>query len=120
GVLMAINNNALRGLSRDNADHPCQEHVARVEAALADHPGYHSQRVYSCPDGGSDACHVSLLVTAPDQQTYVVDNGAVLDDAHFRASVAHLDEYAAQLDNIYWIGALPDHARQIADARGRF
>ena len=117
GLLMAINNQALRGLSRDNADHPCQEHVARVEAALRSQAGYSSQRIYSCPDGSSDNCHVSLLVSAPDQQMYVVDNGAVLSGEHFRASVAHLDDYAAQLDNIYWVGSLPDHARQVADAR---
>ncbi|HVT34298.1 MAG TPA: hypothetical protein VHE37_01840 [Nevskiaceae bacterium] len=117
GVLMAINAQATRGLSRDDADHPCQEHVKRVETALADHPGYRSQRVYSCPAGGSDNCHVSLLVSAPDHKMYVVDNGAVLKDDRYRGNVAALQEYAAELDQVYWVGSMPANAKQIANAR---
>ena len=117
GALMAINAQATRGLSRDDADHPCQEHVARVEAALKSQPGYKSQRVYSCPLGAGESCHVSLLVSAPDHKMYVVDNGAVLKDERYRASVAALDDYANELENVYWVGSMPDNARQIANAR---
>jgi hypothetical protein len=117
GLLMAINHRALLNLSEDPADHPCQIHVARLEKALQEHPQYSAQRIYSCPDNAAGMCHVSLLVSDPSGELYVMDNGAVLDPALYSSSVASLDEYAGQLNNIYWLNYLPDNAREIAMAR---
>ena len=119
GLLIALNSEAVQGLPQADSAHPCQIHVARMEAALAHNPKYRTQRIYSCPEGGSENCHVSLLVAAPDNQMYVVDNGAVLKDARYRGRVAHLDEFANELDDIYWIGQMPDHAHEIASAARR-
>jgi hypothetical protein len=115
GTLMAINTKAMQGLSKSNADHPCQVHVARVEAALANNPNYRTQRIYSCPEGGSENCHVSLLVAA-NREMYVLDNGAVLKSNRYAASVAHLDEFSEELNDVYWIGRMPDNAHAIAAA----
>lgn len=115
GLLTAINTKAMQGLPRSNAAHPCQIHAARVEAALAHNPNYRTQRIYSCPEGGTENCHVSVLV-AGAHDMYVLDNGAVLKGSRYPGSVAHLDEFTEELNDIYWIGKMPVNAHAIAAA----
>ena len=119
GELIAINNAALDGLSKDPRDLPCQVHVARAEQALRERPGFEFEPVYSCPikNNPRGSCHVSLLVTDEEGRRHVLDNGAVLRPEHYTASVASLDDYADELDGVYWIGHIPDNAREIALAK---
>ena len=115
GLLISLNQEAVQGLPQADSAHPCQIHVARLEAALAHNPNYRTQRIYSCPEGGTENCHVSVLV-AGAHDMYVLDNGAVLKDSRYPGSVAHLDEYTEELGDIYWIGKMPVNAHAIAAA----
>lgn len=119
GTLMALNREALEGLPKDPRDRPCQVHVSRLEEALAAHPQLRHQPVYSCPlkNNPRGSCHVSLLVMDEEGRSHVLDNGAVLNPYHYSASVGSLEEFSAELGGVYWIGYIPDDAREIALAR---
>lgn len=123
GLLMALNREATASLPKNLEAKPCQIHVARLEQALQAHPDLTHDRLYSCPgkNNPQGGCHVSLLVRDAEGRSYVLDNGAVLADRHYRASVATLNEFADELGSVYWIGYIPKDAREIAMANfGKF
>lgn len=95
------------------ATHPqdCEEHASRVMAHYANDDQYQAQPIYSCPNeqqAREGICHVSTLVTAPDNSRWVLDNGAVLGDGTIAvAGVSELDNYLWALgDKPHWIGPM--------------
>ncbi len=87
----------------------CQEHANRVIAHYANDDQYQAQPIYSCPDeqqAREGICHVSALITAPDNSRWVLDNGAVLgNDTIAVAGVSELDDFLWALgDKPHWIG----------------
>lgn len=113
GMLMAMNRTAMENLPKL---HPCQAHVARLEKALESHPEYTHERLYSCPtkNNPNGDCHVSLLVHDQEGRSMVLDNGAVLNQQTYTASIASLNAYADELGTVYWIGYMPEDARDVA------
>ncbi len=104
--LVDINQRVLRTQPKD-----CVTHADQVIQQLAGDPRYQTQRIYSCPDENqarAGICHVSALVTAPDQTQWVLDNGAVLGDGAIAVQgVSELDTFLWALgDKPYWTGPL--------------
>lgn len=89
----------------------CEAHSEQVLSAISDMPHFHAQPIYSCPDEQmtqAGICHISVLVTAPDQSQWVLDNGTVLRDKTIAvAAVAELDNFLWALgDKPHWVGPM--------------
>ena len=112
GSLHAINEKTRARLG-PNAD--CIEHVETVRAQLARHRGMTDELLFTCPieTRARNECHVSLLVTLADGERYVLDNGAVVTAALGLEGVATFENFARQVEGVYWLG-FPPSARELA------
>ena len=75
--------------------------------------------MYSCPLAyrGRGECHVSLLVTTPHGERYVLDNGAVVNPMIGAQGVTDFESYGKAVQGVYWIG-LPPTADDVVAAFG--
>lgn len=101
GLLLGVNARASENLAMADDMPSCQRHVARVREALWEYPYLSVRSVFSCPRG-REACHVSALVTAGPSESYVLDNGIVLDPGVYAASVGSFGQYLESVQGQYW------------------
>lgn len=80
GLLMSINQQAIRQARAKGRIGDCEDHYQTVARLLAEHEGYSVMPIYSAPtsDLYGVVIHVSSLVTAPTGEQWVLDNGTIL------------------------------------------
>jgi hypothetical protein len=106
GMLEAVNDKVRRKLGPVIA---CQDHVREAKRELARHRGIKTESLYSCPPAtrASGECHVSLLVTTPEKEQFVLDNGVVVSDAMGVDGVASYALFTRAVDGVTWRGRQP-------------
>lgn len=104
GVLIAISNR----IRRHSGAGTCLAYVEAFRRQMTRLKGYRTERVYTCPESSPDGeCHVSLAVTSPEGERYVVDNGAVVRDTIGVSGVASFAAFEEAVDGVMWVGKPP-------------